>query len=470
MLAFVKRQLHSIQYVFPYIEIALRKCGISRILTRLFASYGLDIVTLKRKFLFLQGPHGPFFRQLALKLCAAGCAVERTGFTFGDRVFWSKTLKYTPYSGRENEWAEFLEAHIISCGITDIVLYGDSRPLHQIGRETATRLGITVHCFEEGYLRPYWATYERGGVNGNSALMNISVPEMVEAVKKHPIELPEVPVQWGAIWHHAFYGFLYHFLISLPTRKYSKYTPHRQVTVGFELLLYIRRIAVMPFQGIQRRWRTRRLLRSGAIYHLVLLQLSHDASLRAHSKITSVGEFIEMVISEFVKGAPEHHKLVFKAHPFEDEREPLPRLVRQYASQYGIKGRVQYIPGGKLGPLLDAANSTVTVNSTAAQQALWRGLPVRAFGQSVFLKPEFVSQQPLVEFFAEADLPDKKSYMAYRQFLLDTSQIAGGFYTQRGRAELLRRVVDSILMDVDPYTNLLDALDTPVQPLRLIKK
>ncbi|MEE9452869.1 MAG: capsule biosynthesis protein CapA [Paracoccaceae bacterium] len=410
----------------------------------------------QRKFVFLQGPHGPYFSNLGRKLVATGAQVERIGFTFADHVFWHKSLDYTAFSGTEETWPAYLKDHILKNEVTDIVLYGDSRPLHQTARVVATQLDITVHCFEEGYLRPYWATYERGGTNGNSALIGISVPEMLEAVKKHPVDLPEVPVQWGAIWHHAFYGFLYHLLIAFPTPRYRKYRPHREITVLRELLLYIRRLAIMPVQGVQRRWRTRRLLRSGAIYHLVLLQLSHDASLRSHSDIPSVGAFIKMVIGEFAIGAPAHHRLVFKAHPFEDEREPLPRLARAEITRLGLQDRVQYIPGGKLGPLLDGANSTVTVNSTAAQQALWRGLPIKALGRSVFLKPEFVSEQPLAEFFANPDTPDGEAYRGYRQFLLESSQIAGGFYTKRGRAELLRRVVDLILSPNDPYEVLLD--------------
>lgn len=381
--------------------------------------------------------------------------MERIGFTFGDRAFWYRRLKYTPFLRSNGEWPEFLRAHLAKEGITDIILYGDSRPLHQTARDIAAEMNITVHCFEEGYLRPYWATYERGGTNGNSVLMDLNVSDMRKAVEEHPIDLPEVPVQWGAIWHHAYYGFLYHFFLSLKSMTYRKYRPHRQVTVAHELLLYIRRLAILPFQGLQRRVRTRRLLRGGAVYHLVLLQLSHDASFRSHSSFSSIAEFIELVVDEFAKGAPQHHILVFKAHPFEDEREPIPRLIRTGAKKHGISNRVRYIPGGKLGPLLDSANSTITINSTAAQQALWRGLPVRVFGRSVFSKPEFVSKQTLREYFREPETPDTEAYHAYRQFLLETSQIAGGYYTQRGRAELLRRLVDLILSEDDPYMRIL---------------
>lgn len=408
-----------------------------------------------RKFLFLQGPHGPFFRQLGRKLVATGASVERIGFTFGDRVFWSNALKYTPYTGEGADWPGYLRTYL-SSGITDIVLYGDSRPLHQAARAIAAEMDITVHCFEEGYLRPYWATYERGGTNGNSALMDLSIAQMHDAVVEHPMDLPEAPAQWGAVWHHAYYGFLYHLFLSIPRPDYKKYRPHRDMSVLHELRLYIRRLAIMPLHGIQRRLRMRRLLRSGAIYHLVLLQLSHDASLRSHSDFDGQAEFIKLVIEGFAKTAPQHHILVFKAHPFEDEREPVPRLIRELVSQHKLSGRVRFIPGGKLGPLLDAANSTITVNSTASQQALWRGLPVRAFGRSVFAKPEFISSQPLAEFFAKPHLPDTEAYHSYRQFLLETSQIAGGFYTQRGRAELLRRLVDLILSDTDPYAKILN--------------
>ena len=41
------------------------------------------------------------------------------------------------------------------------------------------------------------------------------------------------------------------------------------------------------------------------------------------------------------------------------------------------------VRGGKLAQLLNHARSVVTVNSTAAQQALWRGLPTRTFGAAV---------------------------------------------------------------------------------------
>ena len=270
----------------------------------------------QRKFVFLQGPHGPFFRQLGVKIAATGASVSRIGFNRGDAVFWMRNSGFKPFDGTAEEWPAFLESYLTRESITDIVLYGDSRPMHKAARAIAKTHGITTHCFEEGYLRPYWATYERGGTNGHSALMDLNMDDIRRAVDAHPVEQPEVPVQWGSAWHHAFYGFLYHLFLSFPTRRFRNYRPHREVSVLTELWYYIRKLVGMPLHGLQRRIQTRRLLRSGAIYHLVLLQLSHDASLRNHSNFNSVEEFIEKVIAEFAEGAPSHHKLVFKAHPF----------------------------------------------------------------------------------------------------------------------------------------------------------
>lgn len=420
-------------------------------------------MTVQRKFLFLQGPHGPFFRRLAAKLVGTGAEVERIGFNRGDAIFWRGALSYRPFCKKTAEWPQFLEKYLEENGTTDIVLYGDGRPVHRVAREIAAKRGVTVHCFEEGYLRPYWVTYERGGANGNSALMDLSVDQMRRAVEANPMELPEAPAQWGAVWHHAFYGFWYHLFLSLRGWTYRNYRSHRQETILYELWLYLKKLAAMPVQGIQRRVRTYRLLRSGAIYHLVLLQLSHDASLRDHSRFTSVRAFVEEVIQGFAKGAPAHHRLVFKAHPFEDGREPLPAYIRALSRELGVQNRVTFIPGGKLGQLLDSANSAITVNSTAAQQALWRGLPVRAFGASVFAKPELISRKSIVEFFANPDTPEIDAYRCYRQFLLETSQIPGGFYTNKGRSEVLRRVLDMVLSDGGPYEELLD-VDTKAIP------
>jgi capsular polysaccharide export protein len=111
----------------------------------------------------------------------------------------------------------------------------------------------------------------------------------------------------------------------------------------------------------------------------------------------------------------------------------------------------------------------VTINSTAAQQALWRGLPVKALGAGVFCKPEFTSEQELADFFAYPQKPDLSAYRDYRQFLLMTSQITGGYYSRKGRVRLIRQVVDMVLSEQDPYDALATSSAAPVQQFRVVK-
>jgi capsular polysaccharide export protein len=425
-------------------------------------------VTADRRFLFLQGPHGPWFHRLGGLLRAAGASVWRVGFNLGDRVFWPGP-GYIAFDQPHELWPETCARLMDQRRITDLVLYGDTRPIHAKAIALAKARGITVHVFEEGYLRPYWVTYERGGSNGHSRLMDLSVPDMQAALAKIDIDLPDTPATWGDMRQHMFWGALYHGFVALGRRSYRNFRPHRALTVGQEFRLYLKRFLLMPFHRVERRLATARIRRGGFPYHLAILQLEHDASFRDHSPFTSMTEFLALVIEGFATGAPQHHHLVFKAHPLEDGRVPLASEIRRLAKLHGLRDRVHFVRGGKLAQLLNDARSAVTVNSTAGQQALWRGVPLRNFGAAVFAKPEFVSSQPLEAFFSAPERPDSKAYRDYRHFLLETSQVVGGFYSSVGRRALLRQVVDMMLSPDDPYVAILSGRAAPRQQLRVVR-
>ena len=137
----------------------------------------------QRVFLFLQGPHGPFFHRLAQMLRKTGAKVWRVGFNAGDRAFWFHPKTFLPFRGTQDQWRAWLIDLLHEKRVTDLVLYGDVRRIHAEAVEEARRRGITVHVFEEGYMRPYWVTYERGGSNGHSRLMQMTVPEMRAALE-----------------------------------------------------------------------------------------------------------------------------------------------------------------------------------------------------------------------------------------------------------------------------------------------
>src|ERR1700710_1216947 len=146
-----------------------------------------------RSFLFLQGMASQFFARLGLALRERGHAVSRVNFNAGDRLFWP--LKGAiDFRGRASDWSDFLTEILVDRRVTDIILFGDCRPLHRTAVQLARRLQVTVHVCEEGYIRPHWVTFERDGVNGNSTLpRDPDWYREVSAGLPPPEPLPHVP-------------------------------------------------------------------------------------------------------------------------------------------------------------------------------------------------------------------------------------------------------------------------------------
>ncbi len=406
----------------------------------------------RRVFLFLQGPHGPFFSQLANQLQNAGAETWRVGFNAGDRAFWPQRDTYIPYRGTPEDWAARLQAILVEKQVTDLVLYGDVRPIHAQAAKIAREKSLRVHVFEEGYLRPYWVTYELGGSNGHSRLMDLSVAQIQGLQQTRQFDPPVPPSHWGDMREHIFYGAVYHWFVLALNRSYPRFRPHRSLNVSEEFKLYVKRLLLMPWHYMERWLATVRIRLGDFPYHLALLQLEHDSSFQLHGPFDNQRAFLDTVITGFARGAPAHHHLVFKAHPLEDGRAPVRADIREIARREGVSKRVHFVRGGKLAGLLDEARSAITVNSTAGQQALWRGIPLRAFGKAVYSKPELVSDQNLRDFFNNPKRPDVLAYRDFRDFLLSTSQLPGSFYASKGRRQVLRRVADMMLRGQDPYT------------------
>ena len=406
-----------------------------------------------RRFLFLQGPHGPFLSQLARALRATGADVHRIGFNAGDRAMW-RGPGFTGFHGAREDWPAFLADTCARHGITDLLCYGSTRWMHRDAAAFARASGLRLHLVEEGYLRPFWITYERDGANGDSLLASLSLADMARALDTAPTALHEAPDRWGDLRAHMVWGAAYHAALLAGRRHWPAFTPHRSPGPAAEARLHLRKLATLPLRMLARRHATARLLGTARPYHLVLLQLAHDANFLDHSPFRDQAGLIDLVLAGFATGAPAHHVLAFKAHPLEDGREPLRPLIDRLARAHGLSDRVVFLPGGKLGPLLDHARTAVTVNSTSAHQALWRGLPLKALGRSVYDRPEFVSDQPLPEFFAAPRSPDRDAYALYRAFLLRSSQVPGGFYSRAGRRQLLRQLPDLLLAPTCPYAAL----------------
>ena len=93
-----------------------------------------------RRFLLLQGPHGPFYAALSRALRRAGADVFRVGFNGGDQLFAGRDEGYLPYRGEAQDWPEALAAILADKGITDVVCYGASRPIHRRARSSLSEI------------------------------------------------------------------------------------------------------------------------------------------------------------------------------------------------------------------------------------------------------------------------------------------------------------------------------------------
>ncbi len=146
---------------------------------------------MKKSILFLQGPHGPFFRNLALAFAQQGHAVHRINFNGGDFIDWHSSLSQQNFSQHMSSWPNYLKNFLSEQLITDVVLYGDCRPFHKTAISVAKEHTIKIHVFEEGYLRPHWVTYERDGVNANSTLFSCLSEKLACITSCHAIVQPK---------------------------------------------------------------------------------------------------------------------------------------------------------------------------------------------------------------------------------------------------------------------------------------
>ncbi len=394
-----------------------------------------------RVFLFLQGPPGPFFRHLARALGHAGASTVKVVLNPGDALD-SIGLRRRYFRGTRTNWPVWIRQVAVQDGVTDVVLYGDCRYYHRAAVATLRALGIRVHVFEEGYLRPDWITYERDGVNGFSPLMRMDCGRLADTMAD-PLTEPAAQGVGNALWRYVAYGMRYYGCNLAGSWLFPCYRSHREPGLGRELLAWTRRLVLMGPSKTRSRRTVARVM-AGERFHMVLLQLGGDSQLAVHSDYVSLDAVIEECISAYARAGAPGGPLVFKSHPLDPDVDAVAAAVAGAARRHGVADRCHFVDGGKLAPLLDRARSVVSVNSTACHQAMMRGIPTRVLGRAIYRHPPYVSELPLERFFANPQPPDEGAYRRFRVFLLRTCQFNGCFYTGRGIEMLIGPLVQSM--------------------------
>jgi capsular polysaccharide export protein len=402
-----------------------------------------------RHFLLLQGPCGRFFAALTRELHARGAKVTRIAFCGGD-VLDSLGQNFIIYRRSFAEWPVWIRDKVADLGVTDIVLYGDCRPYHEMAVRVLKPRGIRIHAFEEGYIRPHWITYERGGVNGHSPLIGMDF----EAVCRNPEAV--APFDGGTAVKSPLRGYVtaimrHHFTTMVTALVFSGYRSHREYSIAAEVLSWAKRIWSWPLRRLRTHRAFRHLKSLTSEYHLVLLQLDSDSQVKAHSDFNSLVEFIEVCIREYAASAHADQPLVFKNHPLDPGMINIRRVVRELAERHRVANRVFFADTGKLARFLKRACTVVSINSTGCHQSLARGIPTLVLGRAIYRHPGIVADMKLGDFFRARPTVDREKYEEFFNFLKRTSQVNGGFYTRQGRELCMKRLGDLMFAEAGPY-------------------
>jgi len=395
---------------------------------------------MQRAFLFLQGVASPFFPRLADRLAARGHRILRVNFCAGDALLWGRRPARHYRAGAAG-LADFYANLFSNEAITDLVLFGDERPVHRPAIALARRLGINIHVFEEGYLRPNWFTLEQGGVNANSALPGD--PAWYLATHEDLPKDTSTPAP-GGLKARTLFDMAYHLANLLNPLVYPGYRTHRPHQAGIEYLGWARRFMPLLWHRYRDSRAIERLLDQQQRYYLLPLQLSADTQITRHSPYRDMPEVLEQTISAFARSAPHDSWLVVKNHPLDTGLYPYAREIRRLAKQLGIAGRIRYLETGHLPTLLDHTCGVITVNSTVGISALLHGAPTIALGEAIYDLPGLTFQGHLEDFWQQAAPPDTVLLQAFLNTVRHYTQINGNLYTPQGIAMALNACVQRL--------------------------
>jgi capsular polysaccharide export protein len=376
-----------------------------------------------KRVLLLQGPIGPFFENLSKDLQTVEAQVFKVNFNAGD---WFFSPSGSNYRGTTEAWPLEFERLVALWRIDVVLLFGDQRPMHVAAHAVASRLGLEIGVFEEGYVRPNHVTFERFGVNRRSRLSR----SHYAAQGKSTAAAPVYDVGTAAYWAMAWYAFVYYLMGALGKAFFWRYVHHRPLSL----------LEVIPW--VRSAWRKQwyRLTESGlqakltgpasGQYFLVPLQVFNDAQITSEVEFCNVDLFIEHVTASFATHAPVGTLLVFKHHPMDRGYTHYGKVIRLAAQRASLTDRSLYIHDQHLPTLLDHARGVVVVNSTVGLSALHHGVPTKVCGVALYDLPGLTYAGSLDNFWCAAleAIPQRDLYLKFREYLVRQTQVNGSFY------------------------------------------
>lgn len=382
------------------------------------------------RILLLQGPVGGFFRYLQRHLTKEGHSVRRLVFNGGDIAYAiGQPFEIVRKSG--DALRDHLDDLMATWRPDHVILFGDERPIHRIARDAAKARGVPVWCFEEGYIRPNYVTFELGGNNANSPLRGVLGrldAELLPARTEPPPPPPLAPTR-----RMAANAIVYYLAYRATRFLFPRYQHHRDRKLHDEARYWLR----AGYRRLMHRGRDlalcARLMRaSGPRFFMVALQVHDDLQLKVHGRGWRMRPFLQMVLESFRAHAPLGSHLVVKAHPLDigygHQRTTLDRQIEGA----GLNDRVHYLKSGPVNALIRRSAGVVTVNSTMGLAALLEGTAALAFGDTFYaaqsLATAAAGQDDLDAFWQAPPAVDALAAATLRSMITARALIPGSFY------------------------------------------
>lgn len=365
----------------------------------------------------------------------------RVNFCGGDWAYAGSEPQLN-FHGRMEDLAGWYKSAIEKHEVTDILMFGDCRAVHQPIHAVSRDKGKRVYVFEEGYVRPNWITLEETGVNGRSHL-----PRDASWYLEGRALVPACPsaMETGYnLYERAFHDIRYRAANSLYSWRFRHYRSHRPKNGLLEYWgLAIR--ALLQRDHIRDAGSTMRdLVAKSGQYYIFPLQLNSDAQIVVHSPFGDVCQSIDRVVRSFAMHAPDQTWLVVKNHPLDTGLINYRRYTERLASDLGIGHRLRFIEAGHLPTLLENAKGALVVNSTVGLSALHHGCPLIALGTAIYDMDGLTWQGDIDDFWTQVESPDMTLYSAFLDYVVHHTQINGDFYTRTGIAMAIAGAVQRL--------------------------
>lgn len=404
----------------------------------------------EKRVLLLQGPIGPFFKNLQSTLVESGFLTKRILFHKADGLFAPKNNVFR-FCGDLNAWESWLRTELHYAAPNVIVLFGSSRPAHIIARRLAKEFNVDVVALEEGYLRSGYITCEIGGNNSHSPLTQWE-SDMVCDSPTDPLKIPysfSMMCLWGSIFYiwreltkDKLEQQLYHRTTNGALKETCSWTAH---TVRRNFARLSDSFSMSELQS-----------RFSKKFILIPLQTPSDAQIRFASR----GWCNEKLVTACLKAIGEiksEEILVFKTHPLDVQSNKLTAMINLEAKKRNIAHRVRILQSGSVSKIASHCSGMIVINSTSAFSALNCNVPLLVLGDAVFCHSSVVTtgkdENAIKKFFVSRSTKDQKSIASFIKAVRSTALIPGDYYALSPQTTTARNVVSTIERHINRNTN-----------------